>query len=172
MEGKGDKGAEKAKNEAAEKLKKRVKDETEKKRKENEKIRQEEMEFERLTKEVMINRYGMSEESYDKKMNQNKTNNCGRTADNKHGDVFYEGLDSSKDAADWRKFMGGSIQGSKEKWDKLQEAREDAKSNKSPKYGVNRDFENKLSVYIGALILVSTGVLFTLEYTNRQDFDK
>merc|ERR1719318_1537606 len=111
-----------------------------------EKERAEEIELARLTREVMINQFGMTEKSYAEMMERNNIQNMRMktSADSnpRHSDPLYEGLDSSRDAADWRSFMGRSIKGNKEQWERVREAREDSAFKSSPKYGVDSAFKS------------------------------
>ena len=95
----------------------REKQEKERTRLKKEKERAEEIELARLTREVMINQFGMTEKSYEEMMERNNIQNMGRKAgansnsNPSHSDPLYEGLDSSRDAGDWRSFLGRSIKG-------------------------------------------------------------
>jgi hypothetical protein len=142
-----------------------------------EKERTEEIELARLTREVMINQFGMTEKSYEEMIERNNIQNMGRKtgADSNpsHSDPLYEGLDSSRDAADWRSFMGRSIQGNKDKWERIREAREDSSFNNSHKHGVDGGKgEKRFEFYLFCGVLFSAFVLLSIEYGHRNDLDE
>jgi len=154
----------------------REKQEKERIRLKKEKERAEEIELARLTREVMINQFGMTEKSYEEMMERNNIQNMGRKtgADSNpsHSDPLYEGLDSSRDAADWRSFMGRSIKGNKEQWERVREAREDSASNISHKHGVDKKWEKKFDSYLFGGVLLSAFVLLGVEFRHRNNLDE
>ena len=167
----------KLENEEKETERVREKQEKERIRLKKEKERAEEIELARLTREVMIKQFGMTEKSYEEMMERNNIKNMGRKAgansNPSHSDPLYEGLDNSRDAADWRSFMGRSMKGNKEKWERIMEAREDSVFNNSPKHGIaGGKGEKKFEFYLFCGVLFSAFVLLSVEFRHRNDVDK
>eukprot|EP00091_Calanus_sinicus_P010008 TRINITY_DN23259_c0_g1_i1.p1 TRINITY_DN23259_c0_g1~~TRINITY_DN23259_c0_g1_i1.p1 ORF type:complete len:118 (-),score=32.83 TRINITY_DN23259_c0_g1_i1:153-464(-) len=97
---------------------------------------------------------------------KNKGRKAGADSNPSYRDPLYEGLDSSRDAADWRSFMGRSIKGNKEKWERVREA------NTSYKHGVDDREEKKFGSYLFCGILFSTFVLISIEFRHRKGLDE
>ena len=116
--------------------KERKKADDEERLKKQRKEREEQVELDRLTREVMMNQYGMTEKTYEEMIRRSQMRSQGWSGSDfsdRHDDVFYEGLDSSKDSPDWRNFMGRTLKSNKEKWESMQEARKDSLYNNSHK---------------------------------------
>ena len=139
-----------------------------------EKERAEKLEQERLMREVMMKQFGISEKKVEEMMDQSRSrsNRTDRVdSESSERDPFYQGLNSSKDAPDWRTFMGRTIQGNKEKWEQRREGRIDSMHNSSPKHGVDGKTEGKFFVNYILVIVCSSVILLSLEYKYR-DLDK
>merc|ERR1711872_59264 len=129
------------------------------------KEREEQAELERMTREVMMNQYGMTEKTYEEMMMRSKMRQQGHSANDfsdRNDDVLYEGLDSSRDAADWRNFLGRTVKANKEKWNGMKEAREDSSHNSSHKHGVNGSSDWKFGTIMLSTIALSAVVLVSL----------
>ena len=128
-----------------------------------------------MTREVMMNQYGMTEKTYEEMMMRSKMRQQGHSANDfsdRNDDVLYEGLDSSRDAADWRNFLGRTVKANKEKWDGMKEAREDSAYNSSHKHGVNGSSDRKFGSIMLGTIALSAVVLVSLELKHREGLDK
>ena len=65
-----------------------------------------------------MNQYGMTEKTYEEMMMKSRRRNRGWSGNDfsdRNDDVLYEGLDSSKDAPDWRNFIGRTLKSNREK---------------------------------------------------------
>ena len=157
----------------SEKERKKADDEERLKRKRKE--REEQAELDRMTREVMMNQYGMSEKTYEDMMIKSRRRNQGWSGNDfsdRHDDVLYEGLDSSKDAPDWRNLMGRTLKSNREKWESMREAREDSLYNNSHKHGVNGGSDRKFGTIMLSVIALSAFVLVSLEVKHRDSLDK
>jgi len=160
------------KNES-ERVRLKDKESLEKKRKEREK----QAEMERITREVMMNQFGMSEKTFDEKMGRSKRRDPanqgwgGTDFSDRSDDVLYEGLDSSKDAANWRSMLSRGLQANNEKWARMKEAREDTVYNNSYKHGINGEPERKYGIVVASVLGLGIVILLTIEYRHRDQLD-
>jgi len=152
-----------------EKQKSKVEQEEKEKRREYEEKRRLERKLMReQEKKVMIEQLGLTEERYNQIMDEERQLKTSQ-GHARERDVFYDGLDSSKDAADWRSMMGRTYESNKEKWERVKEGRNNM--NNSPKHGVHIGLEKKFGVILVLTVVCSSVVLFSSEFSNR-DFDK
>merc|ERR1711936_1522669 len=157
-----------------EKKKKRKADDEERLKRQR-KEREEQVELDRLTREVMMNQYGMTEKTYEDMIRRSQKRSQGWSGNDfsdRHEDVLYEGLDSSKDAPDWRSFMGRTLKSNKEKWESMQEARNDSLYNNSHKHGVNGESDRKFGTIMVTVIALCAVTLVSLELKHRDSLDK
>merc|ERR1740128_1206291 len=105
---------------------------------------------------------GISEEKYEQVMEDAAFSHMNRTSqEHSKRDPFMDGLDSSKDSADWRSVMDRSYESSKEKWENMREGRNTM--NKSHKHGVHPEEGGKLGLIFFLALVCIGGGLFSLE---------
>jgi len=134
--------------------------------------RREEKDMRRLEKKVMMEQLGISEEKYNQIMEETvrshmKQRNQGHFNER---DNFYDGLNSSNDAADWRSFMGKTYESNKDKWERVREGRNI--TNKSYKHGLDVKSERNFGNIFVLTLACCTVVLMGLELSHSKDFDE
>jgi len=129
--------------------------------------------LERQTREILMNQFGMSEENYKKmfepeqlRTNRQQHHRQRRPTDTRyqHDDPLYHGLDSSRDAPDWKNLMRRTIKANKEKYENMRDARMDSVNNRSRKHGVDAKDEPMMGAVIVCGIMISACALAVSEY--------
>ena len=126
-----------------------------------------EIEFERSTRDILKNHFGLSDQELDRldigTTGKEDRQHGFRQEGLNHNDPIYEGLNSARDATDWRDYVKKTYKKNKETWSRLKHNRVESSVN-SNRYNIGVQKEDNYGVKIVLVILTSAVILGYREF--------